>query len=113
MKMTILVCGSRDFSDHLKMHRILSRHLQDEVTLISGMAPGADTIAVEIAHSFGWGVIECFANWNLYGRAAGVIRNQQMVDLLPDQVYAFPGNGPGTYDCIKRAREAKLNVEVF
>lgn len=54
------------------------------------------------------------ANWDRFGRAAGPIRNQRMVDGGGDLCVAF-SNGPiensvGTRDCASRAEMAKIPV---
>ena len=54
-------------------------------------------------------MIELFpADWKVRGRAAGHIRNQQMLDEgRPHLVVAFPG-GRGTADMVRRARAAGI-----
>lgn len=50
------------------------------------------------------------ADWSLYGKAAGPIRNQRMIDKgKPDLVVAFPG-GRGTADLVQRAEVAGVPV---
>jgi hypothetical protein len=49
------------------------------------------------------------ADWDKHGKAAGPIRNQQMVDKEPSYMIAFPG-GSGTRDCARRADEAGIQV---
>ena len=50
------------------------------------------------------------ADWQKHGRAAGPIRNQQMLDEgKPDLVVAFDG-GRGTADMIARAEKAGVRV---
>lgn len=53
----------------------------------------------------------CFpADWAKHGRAAGPIRNQQMLDEgAPAVVVAFPG-GKGTKDMVQRAKKAGTYV---
>ena len=51
------------------------------------------------------------ANWNLHGKAAGPLRNQQMVDAGADLVLAFPlGDSRGTRHCISVAVRAGIPV---
>jgi hypothetical protein len=53
------------------------------------------------------------AEWDKHGRAAGPIRNQQMLDDgKPDLVLAFAG-GRGTDDMCRRAREAGIEVRRY
>jgi hypothetical protein len=54
---------------------------------------------------------ECYrAEWLLYGKAAGPMRNQAMLHRSkPDAVLAFPG-GKGTADMVKRAERVGIRV---
>lgn len=78
--------------------------------IIAGRARGVDTDVI------GWAVgawVPCTeypADWKTHGRAAGPIRNQQMLDEgKPDVVIAFPG-GRGTADMKQRARDSHIEV---
>ena len=83
----MLVCGVRNDADR------------------SALARGADRFAQEWANANGVAWIVYDANWTKHGRAAGPIRNQQMLDEgRPTLVVAFPG-GRGTADMVRRARE--------
>ena len=76
-------------------------------TIISGGAQGADTMAAQLAFEYGFRFIEFPANWRKYGKAAGPIRNQQMLDEHPDLVLAFHSDitkSKGTADMIARAK---------
>lgn len=50
------------------------------------------------------------ADWQQHGRAAGPIRNTHLVALGADECLAFPGNGPGTRDCMRKAAAAGIPV---
>ena len=53
------------------------------------------------------------ADWSTHGRAAGPIRNQQMVDRGADICLAFPTSSSiGTWDCVRRAKAAGIPVEI-
>jgi hypothetical protein len=78
--------------------------------IIHGAAPGADTLAGQWAADKGIPVEAFPADWEKHGRAAGPIRNKQMLDDgKPDLVVAFPG-GWGTANMCKQAREAGVRV---
>lgn len=110
--MRILICGGRDFDDldfvgwHLaRLHRIFTID-----TLISGMASGADTLGLFWAKEKNIPIDEYPANWKLYDKKAGSIRNQQMIDEgKPDIVFATPG-GVGTEDMVRRAKKHSIKV---
>jgi hypothetical protein len=110
----ILVCGGRTFSNRVQMAMALDLLLKRYKTfeLIHGAAPGADTLADEWGKAQGGMVrVRPFpADWKRLGRAAGPIRNQQMMDeARPNGVVAFPGH-TGTADAISRAEAAGVPV---
>lgn len=114
--MKILVCGGRDFDDRALMAATLAPYKPVPVTTVSehkiiqGGARGADRLAREWAECFGVPYREFPANWERHGKAAGAIRNQQMIDEgKPDIVIAFPG-GRGTADMVRRARLSGIPV---
>jgi YspA, cpYpsA-related SLOG family len=111
--MRVLICGSRDWEDEELIKDVISS-LPPETVVIHGGARGADRIAGLSARKRGLPVKVFFPNWEKYGRAGGLIRNQQMLDDgKPDHVIAFhKANSRGTQDMIDRARKAGLSVEV-
>lgn len=111
MEKRLLVCGGREFSDRGYLENFLDT-LQDGegfTTLIHGAARGADRLAGMWAKSRGLKVIEVPAEWDRYGRAAGPIRNNEMLKHSPDLVVAFPG-GAGTAHMTKLCLSKKLTV---
>ena len=125
----LLVCGGRAYSQ--KDAYILVRDALDKicehhnwktpptvegnylyaVKVVSGGAKGIDTAAIDWAIVNWCNFVEFTARWEQHGRAAGAIRNQQMLDeAKPDYVVAFPG-GKGTADMVRRAQ--KVNVPII
>lgn len=85
--------------------------MEPEITEIAhGGAEGADMCAGNWAHAAAIPCLVFRADWSLHGRAAGPIRNAQMLrEFAPDAVIAFPG-GRGTADMIRQARAAGVRV---
>lgn len=118
--MRVLVCGSRDFDDAEMIFMVLDgqHRLQPIACIIEGEAPGADTIARVWAEDVGIEVARFPADWKQYGKAAGPIRNKQMlVEGKPDLVLAFP-KGPlseskGTKNMVGQAEAAGVRVVVY
>jgi len=108
----LLVCGGRDYGNTVEernaLHDELCRLNPD--VIIHGAASGADSCAGMFARHYAVECVEYPANWYKHGRAAGPIRNQQMIDEgKPDAVLAAPG-GRGTADMIRRAEAAGLPI---
>jgi hypothetical protein len=110
----VLVTGGRDYDRTATVFRELDFLLRShgEVTVIEGGARGADRIARQWCANCSGGHVECEdfnADWKRFGKAAGAIRNQEMLDSGVDLVLAFPG-GRGTADMVKRAKSAGVRV---
>lgn len=114
----LLVTGSRAWTDRDLMAETLDELLAErntiasQVLLIEGEAPGADVMARDLWWERGGPVLGVPANWQI-GRQAGVIRNQRMVDMMPDLVVGFlTKHSRGTSDCLARAREVGIETQV-
>lgn len=110
--MKVLVCGGRNFHDgEIMLSTLLDIHATTPIThVIHGGASGADRFAGSWARNYGVQEVRCDANWGYYGPAAGPIRNNAMLALLPDIVVAFPG-GKGTKNMVRLAKAAGFNVK--
>lgn len=116
---TILVCGSREWRAARHIREVLEQYDPHTTTLVHGAARGADQLAGKLALELGWPpdhVHAYPADWDRHGKAAGVMRNQLMLDSEPiSKVYAFRLNGlsRGTDDMIRRARSAGIETVVI
>lgn len=113
----IIVCGSRNFDDYNMLESILTDELKKcpNPQIISGGAKGADRLAILYAHRTRTPLHIFFADWETNGKAAGFIRNIEMLDFATDEgipaVIAFwDGRSKGTAHMIKIA--TKKNVPV-
>jgi YspA, cpYpsA-related SLOG family len=105
----VLVCGSRKWTDATIVCYTLDA--LRPTAIIEGCARGADRLAEHYATEAGITLVHFPARWDLHGRAAGLIRNQQMLDKgKPDLVVAFDATGKGTADMVRRANLARLPI---
>lgn len=110
--MKVLVTGSRNCSNKKAIKQALLDH--GATSVVQGGAAGADALAKEAAKELGLPCWTVHAEWGKYGKRAGILRNQAMLDLHhPDLVLAFPMQGSiGTWDMVRRASEALIPVVV-
>jgi len=127
--MTVVVCGSRHFSDPLSATAAIVRRIRElphyGTTVIHGDAAGADRLAALAAEQCDLKVIAMPADWNTHSascwcrgqgwcREAGKRRNLLMLDQKPDLVIAFwNGASTGTLHTISHARRRGIPVEVI
>lgn len=120
--MRVLICGDRNWDDPAPINwlvRGLSEECQawdNPLTVINGAARGADTLGMKAAEAYEVSHVEFPALWTVEGKAAGVIRNQRMLDEgMPDVVFAFHDSldkSKGTADMVRRAKKARLPTYV-
>lgn len=125
MPPVILVCGDRDWTDRsvifrellFAVHHDFNGIATHRIMVIDGEAPGADTIGHEIAKQIGFQWRRFPADWKKFHRAAGPIRNQEMLDVgKPQLVLAFHADiehSKGTKDMIKRANKSGIPVRLY
>jgi hypothetical protein len=112
----IIICGSRNWKNFRIIEEFIL-HLPKGTVIIEGDCRGADRIAGYLGRKYGYEVIPVAADWFQYGKAAGPIRNQKMLDdYHPDCVVAFHNNlkySKGTKDMVERAKKAGIEVQVI
>lgn len=130
--MRILVTGSREWQDYATFTRALTVAIETlterfpddkHIVVVHGGARGADSMSENyVAHvraflrGQGYNIdTEVHkADWNQYGKGAGPIRNQKMVDLGADIAVAFLQEGSrGTADCIRRINAAGIELLTY
>jgi len=106
----VIICGGRNFDDEDCVSDVMQEQLSDEEwTVITGGASGADSLAHKVAIHNGFATEVYPADWDKYGRSAGPMRNQQMIDTGVDLVIAFPG-GRGTAHMVSIAKNKGVRV---
>jgi hypothetical protein len=110
----VLVCGGRSYDDAHHVYAVLDAlHKKKPIhIIIHGAARGADTIADHWAASRKVSVMRFPAAWDRLGKAAGAVRNAEMLQIgRPDLVVAFPG-GKGTAHMKALAKANRVEVLV-
>ena len=113
--MRTIIAGSRNITD---FRVLLDAMSGNEITartteVVSGTAPGVDTLGEMWATSTGTPIKRFPALWDLYGRAAGKQRNLQMAVYADALIAIWDGRSPGTRHMIETAERMKLKVFVY
>lgn len=104
--MKLLIVGSRSIKDF-----DLSPYIPDDVdTIISGGAKGIDTLAEQFADTHNLAKIIIKPQYNLYGKAAPLKRNEQLVNLSDKVLVIWDGISKGTKFTLNYA--SKLNKDI-
>lgn len=99
-----------------KALRVVMTETGHAPVVVHGAARGADSLSGEVAEELGCTVEVYPADWLKYGKAAGPIRNKQMLDTGPDVVLAFHDdleNSKGTRHCVTEAEKRGLEVRKY
>jgi len=106
----LAIVGSRTFNSYEQLAGFIYDSLcpLDYITeIISGGAKGADLLGENFAENNDISCKVFYADWDKYGKSAGFIRNQTIVDNC-DMILAFwDGESRGTADTIEKAKKAK------
>lgn len=112
----VLICGSRDYSKRKAIEGVIDAMKEvhgERLVIIAGGARGADAIAEQAARLKGVKVVVVKADWSR-GRSAGIIRNNLMLDMQPNEVVAFwDGQSKGTEHTISEAQRCKIPVTIY
>ena len=104
--MKLLIVGSRSINDF-----DLSGYITDEVdTIISGGAGGVDSLAEKYADAHRLSKYILRPKYKLYGRAAPLKRNEEMVEIADAVLIIWDGKSKGTRYTLNYAQKTKKHV---
>lgn len=112
----LIVAGGRDFDDYLQLTQTLMS-IADEagdkfaISIVSGMAKGADALGYRFAKTHGVTCYEFPADWSV-GKNAGYVRNQRMGEFADGLLAFWDGQSKGTAHMIRIMREMGKPVHV-
>ena len=86
-----------------------TREKYGDMVLLHGGGPGVEKIAASWAEARGVDQVVCRPDWNAHGKAAPFRRNEELLNLLPKGVIAFPGSGI-TGNLVDKARQLGIPV---
>ncbi len=106
--MKLLIAGSRGIENF-----DISKYISCEVdTIISGGAKGVDLIAEEFADKHKLSKIILRPKYNLYGKAAPLKRNEELVKLADKVLIIWDGVSKGTQYTINYTKKLKKDLQI-
>ena len=118
MKRYIVVAGTRSFFDYALADPFIDECLRDCLedgdvpVFLSGGCEGADLLGERYAELHGYPIERHDAKWQLYGRAAGPLRNQKMAELADLVICFWDGKSTGTKHMISCAIKQNKQLKV-
>jgi hypothetical protein len=114
-----MVTGSRDWTNKSVIDRALFNYWYNggrtnDILLIEGGARGADNLAKVCWQVAGFQTHTYPADWDQYGKRAGIVRNLQMLDTQPEAVLAFiKNNSRGASHAAAEAERRGIPVHYY
>jgi hypothetical protein len=113
--MKVVIAGSRTldhtWSYYMRQLEELTKRFENDygaITLVvSGRARGPDLLGEAWADANGIGVARFPAKWDLHGKAAGPIRNQEMGDFCDGGIVMWDGKSSGSKHMAEVLRKQK------
>ena len=108
----IAIAGGKDIADPGAVIARLdkAREKYADMVLVHGGGPGVERVAAQWAERNGVHQVVCKPDWDRHGRAAPFRRNDELLNLLPKGVIAFPGSGI-TENLVDKARQLGIPVQ--
>lgn len=114
----VIIAGSRSFADYEKLKSVCDSILpnlysEPRISILSGTSSGSDSLGERYAKERGYTLNRYPADWKRYGKAAGPIRNRQMVKEADAAIIFWDGQSRGTKNLIEEANRHGLKVWII
>jgi len=113
----IIIAGHRRYDNYKQFKHYVSQILKNidhtKLCLISGDAPGADTLTIQYARDNCIPVLVIGADWKLHGKSAGPKRNLLMAQQATHLIAFLAPGSKGTKSMINIAKRYNLETRVI
>lgn len=114
----VIIAGSRSFADYEKLKSVCdsilpNQYSEPRISILSGTSSGSDSLGERYANERGYALNRYPADWKQYGKAAGPIRNRQMVEDADAAIVFWDGKSKGTKNLIEQANKRGLIVKII
>ena len=113
----MIIAGGRNFNDYNLVKSTMDnllQHKQDcEIIIVNGGANGADRLGLLYGNEKGYTVKDFPADWELHGKRAGYLRNQEMSNYADAAVVFWDGVSRGSKHMIDISTKDGKEVRVI
>jgi len=110
--MKVIVAGGRKIKDYSLVKLAIQESGFDVAEIVSGMAEGVDSLGIRYGRENNISISRFPANWDKFGKSAGVIRNIQMAKYADALIAIWDGKSKGTGHMVRDAIKRGLKVYV-
>lgn len=111
--MKLAIVGSREFTDYQFLEdSILEWAIEPIELIISGGARGADSLAEQFAAKWNIPTQIFIPDWDRFGRAAGMIRNKDIIENADCVIAFWNGTSKGTANSIQYAKTLGMGLYI-
>lgn len=118
--MTLAIVGSRSFDDYSLGYLTTDEFIKelsdigiDIDRIVSGGAQGADKFGKQYAKSSNRNLTEHLAEWDKYGKSAGMIRNKDIIRDADCAIVFWDGVSKGTKNSIEHIMSKNIPYKII
>lgn len=122
--MKLAIVGSREFPEPDFVRAVMNDYFALISVFISGGADGVDSIAEDWVNQWNDTIkkehpesliakVILEPDWTKYGKKAGAVRNQMIVNNADHIIAFWDGKSPGTKITIDMAMKAKKSIDIY
>ena len=98
--MKTIIAGSRDFNNYDMLKECINQSLFEITEVVCGGAKGVDDLGLKWAMDNNKNLKIFMADWKVYGKSAGPIRNKQMADYCDQAIIICNNKSSGAMNMI-------------
>ncbi len=122
--MKLAIIGGRNFNDFAALDSAIKQYFCDQnaktidgytpqfTQIVSGGAVGADSLGAKWGRERGVKVVEFLPDWERYGKRAGFLRNQTIIDNATHVLAFWDGVSKGTGNSLSLAKKQKKTTVI-
>lgn len=111
--MKIAIIGSRNFKDKNLLNETLDSYQNQVTVVVSGGAKGADCLGEEWAKENNIQTEIFLPNWEKFGKSAGFIRNNYIIENSDEVIAFWDGKSKGTNHSISLCKKLNKKYKII